>query len=52
MTDPSRLSVEHTEGENKARKRRIREAGGFKVGDGATEPTNGVKTHISLHGYT
>lgn len=40
------------EGENKGRKRRIREGGGFKEGDGAAEPTNGVKTHINLHGYT
>lgn len=52
MTDPSLLSLEHTEGENKGRKRRIREGGGFKVGDGPTEQTHGVKTHISLHGYT
>lgn len=29
-----------------------REGGGFKVGDVTAEPTNGVKTHINLHGYT
>lgn len=46
------------EGENKGRKRRIREGGGFKeggfkVGGGAAaEPANGVKTHINLPGYT
>lgn len=35
---------------NKGRKRRMREQGGggdFKVGDGAAEPANGVKTHTS-----
>lgn len=40
------------EGENKGWKRRMREWGGFKVGDGAAEPTNGAKTHINLRGYT
>lgn len=52
MTDPSLLSLEHMKGKNKGRKRRIREGGGFKVGNGAAEATNGVKTHINLHGYT
>lgn len=52
MTDPSLLSLEHTEGENKGRKRRMRKGVGFKVGDGAAAPTNGVKTRIDLRRYT
>lgn len=40
------------EGENKGRRRRIRGGGGFKVGDGAAEPTTVVKAHTNLHGYT
>lgn len=41
------------EGENKGRKRRIRERGGFKVGDGTAEPTKWCEnTHVNLHGYT
>lgn len=36
------------EGENKGRKRRIREGGGFKRGDSGAEPTNGVKTYINF----
>ncbi len=53
MTDPSLVLLEHIEGENTGRKRRDKgRGGGFKEGDGAAEPGNGVKTHTDLHGYT